>query len=113
MGVVLAVVGFAAAAGIGALGRAYVIESLNTTEFPVGTLVVNAGGSLLAGIAASRVPNWAATIVGVAALGSFTTFSTFADEAVVMWARRRAGAAAYVLATVVSAVGAAYLGLGL
>ena len=110
----IVVIGFVAAAGAMGIGRSAVIEALNDDRFPWGTLVVNATGALVAGVVASHAPESLTTVLGTAALGSFTTFSTFAVEVDVMWdQRRRAAALAYATATAVLAVGAAVIGLGL
>lgn len=108
------VIAFAASAGLLALGRSLVIESFNSARFPTGTLVVNASGSLAAAVILSRVPQSWATVTGVAALGAFTTFSTFAAEVAALWETpRRLVAVVYVLCTTASSVGAAFIGLGL
>lgn len=110
----ITVVAFVLAAGTLALARSYVIELLNSRRFPTGTLTVNTSGSLAAAVLLSRVPASWATVTAFAALGAFTTFSTFAVEVAALWDDKRRGtAAAYVLATTLTAVGAAFIGLGL
>ena len=105
---------FAVAAGVCAVVRSTVMEVLNHQEFPWGTLAVNATGSLLAGIVAAHAPASATTVLGVAALGALTTFSTFAVEVRSMWTGgQRIPGTAYAGVTVVAAVGAAAFGLGL
>jgi CrcB protein len=51
-----------------------------------GTLVVNVLGSLLIGLFAGLSPHWYA-VLGVGFCGAFTTYSTFAVEAVTLRAR--------------------------
>ncbi len=105
---------FIAAAGVCALGRSLVIDTLNTKQFPSGTLVVNVLGSLVGALILSRVPTGWATVTGFAALGSFTTFSTFAVETAALWDdHRQVTAIVYALATTGAAVGAAFIGLSL
>ena len=71
---------------LGAMTRAVVSESLNTTTFPLGTFSVNLLGCLFLGILtgvgmySSLLPeNWRAPIA-TGFLGSLTTFSTFTVE---------------------------------
>lgn len=110
----ITVAAFIIAAGAMALGRGLVIEMLNSQQFPTGTLVVNVSGSLAAAVLLSRVPDSWSTVTAFAALGAFTTFSTFAVEVAALWgARRVATAVTYALVTTVAAVGAAFIGLGL
>jgi CrcB protein len=104
--------GFLAAAALLAVARSAVIARLNTEGFPWGTLVVNVSGSFAAGLVVSVAPQQWATIVGIAALGAFTTFSTFAVEIAALWSERPGAALGYGAATTVSAVGAATLALG-
>jgi fluoride ion exporter CrcB/FEX len=73
---------------------------------------VNAVGSFAAGVVVATAPASWSTVVGIAALGAFTTFSTFAVELAAMWPERPAGTLTYGAATTVSAIGAAALGLG-
>jgi CrcB protein len=105
--------GFAALAVTGTLARVATVARFNTAAFPFGTLVVNVVGSFLLALLSSRSPE-AITALGVAGLGSFTTFSTFAHEGIVMAGERRgATAAAYLAITVIAGVGAAAVGLEL
>lgn len=81
--------------GLGA-GARYVVDGLvmrgRKDAFPLGILVVNAGGSFLLGLltalAAAIGPVWLA-IAGVGLLGGFTTFSTVSVETVLLAQRRR------------------------
>ncbi len=90
----------AAGGALGAVARyglsGWVQSFLNTT-FPLGTLVVNAVGSLALGFVLVFFESLAVTtevraLVTIGILGAFTTFSTFSYEAVVLlqggeWAR--------------------------
>ena len=71
---------------LGAMSRAVVSESLNTSTFPLGTFSVNLLGCLFLGILtgvgmySSLLPeNWR-TPIATGFLGSLTTFSTFTVE---------------------------------
>ena len=76
------------------------------TGFPLATLIINASGALLLGalmafIATRRVPALTRPFVGVGILGGYTTFSTFAVDAVGLAHRHHVGLAlAYVVSTV-------------
>jgi CrcB protein len=105
--------GFLLAAGLLAVARSAVIAALNSGRFPWGTLAVNVSGSFLAGLVVALAPASWSTLVGIAALGAFTTFSTFAVELAAMWSDRPGAAATYGSATTVLTVAAAALGLGL
>jgi len=102
----------AAAAGgaVGAVARMAVSKAalrLLGPNFPWGTLFVNVAGSLAMGALiawlAHREPQAETTRAfwAVGVLGAFTTFSTFALDALVLWERKAHGAAAgYVVASV-------------
>lgn len=107
------VVGFAAAAATGTLVRYLIALRANRPQAPWGTLVVNLAGSFLLGLLHGRAPT-VVTVVGVGALGSLTTWSTVAVESLGLAADRRpARTMAYLGATLVGGVGAAWLGLTL
>jgi CrcB protein len=58
---------------------------ISGTFFPIGTLVVNSGGSLLIGIAwaimeNSAIPGYIRSFLLIGFFGGFTTFSTFSLE---------------------------------
>ncbi|MFN0092943.1 MAG: fluoride efflux transporter FluC [Acidimicrobiales bacterium] len=105
---------FAAAAATGSLARTGLAARLRTAAgFPLGTVLVNLAGSLALGWATGA--GWSGptrTIVAAAGLGSFTTFSSFANDAAGLWrSGRRRAAGAYVAVSVAGAVAAAELGL--
>ena len=81
----LVVLGVAALGGLGALARFRLdsaIQARRLGEFPLGTFVVNISGSLALGVLiGAGVEDEAFLLTGTAALGSFTTFSTWVFEA--------------------------------
>jgi CrcB protein len=94
--------------------------------FPWGTLVVNVSGAALIGVAAGisvawewpvggETTVWALLVIGV--LGSFTTVSAFSHQTLSLLHRGEPGRAALNIAAslglCLSAVAAAYLGVGL
>lgn len=103
---------FLALAGAGALARAGVGHRLNR-GFPLGTLSVNVLGALALGLlAGASTP--ALTVVGIGGLGTLTTFSSFARDAVALVEEGRFRAAlAYVVGTVGLGLAAAGAGLAL
>lgn len=112
VGTIGLLIGFMAAAGLGAVVRYGVGVALNR-EFPWGTLTVNLAASLLLGIVAEADMGDAATVVvGVGMLGALSTWSTVANEAAVM-ARDDEGrlALAYLALTVLSGIVMAWIGL--
>lgn len=85
---------------------------------PLGTLAVNVLGSLLIGIVfvllTEKGMMKAAPVMMAGLLGGFTTFSTFSLDALVLWERgQAAAAAAYVLASVVLSLAAVVAGVWL
>ena len=60
------------------------VQSRHDSVLPWGTLVVNAAGSLVLGVAAGALPGhqWVLTLVGTGFCGGLTTFSTFGYETV-------------------------------
>ena len=114
-------VAFLLLAVAGTAARAAVTGRLNRPGgVPVGTLAVNVTGSLALGLLAGVAPP-AATVAGTGLLGAYTTFSTFAADAVALAeaggdegpgpGRRRA--AGYVAVTLVAGVAAAAAGRAL
>lgn len=88
--------------------------------FPWGTLVVNVVGSFLIGVLIelgalkwNLSQEWLAFLV-IGVLGGFTTFSAFSLDAVSLYQHGQTGAAAaYVVGSVVLAIGALFGGLAL
>jgi CrcB protein len=88
--------------------------------FPWATFGINVLGSLLMGVLVVVVTEvytahpLVRPFLGVGVLGGFTTFSTFAvDAQSLLLSGHRATALAYLAATIVAAVGAAAVGMGL
>ncbi len=91
-------------------------------EFPWGTLIINVLGSIIMGVMAGYFAFKASEPWSVNArlfamtgiLGGFTTFSAFSLDAVLLWERGSTGAAAaYVIGSVVLAIGGLVGGLSL
>lgn len=85
----------------------------NRSDWPIGTLLVNVAGAFLLGLVHDSTGT-EITLIGVAGLGSLTTFSTVAGETIDLTAGpqpRRA--AAYVATTFVAGIAAAAAGLAL
>ncbi|WP_151735965.1 fluoride efflux transporter CrcB [Paenibacillus tengchongensis] len=84
-------------------------------RFPWGTLLINLAGSLLLGILAGsrgRLPEAVYLFGGTGFCGGFTTFSTFGYETMQLLERKRtAGAALYVLGSVLLGLAGAFSGL--
>lgn len=113
MSSVITTIAFGLIAAIGTLLRWHLGTAMNRT-LPWGTFLVNVVGSFVLGVAVAH--DWEnITLIGGAALGSFTTFSTFTLEAVTQWGTRkeRRTAIGYVGTTIVVGVAAALLGLQL
>lgn len=101
---------FVLAAAVATCFRVVVCDQLNG-DLPVGTFAINVAAAFALG-AFSRLPGPWLTVVGVAALGAASTWSTAANEVATM-ARAGHGAQGllYLLATVSSGVLAAWIGL--
>lgn len=116
-------IALAVAGGLGTVARAGVTTMatrLFGTGFPWGTVAVNAVGALafglIVGATRSRVvlPHGIETILLVGLLGGFTTFSSYAFQAVELWESGRPGlAVASVLASNVLGFAAVWAGLKL
>ncbi len=88
--------------------------------FPYGTLLINVAGSLAMGLIAeffalkAGLPQHWRLFLTTGILGGFTTFSAFSLEAALLYERGNLiGAAIYVLASVVLAIGALFAGLAI
>lgn len=105
---------FTVAAALGSVLRAVVARRLNRPGgFAAGTLVVNVAGAFLLGLLSSTGTP-VATVLGVGALGAFTTFSSFARDVVALLELRRpALAATYLGSTLLLGIAAAALGVAL
>ena len=84
---------------------------------PWATMLINASGCLLIGVlmagllSAARPPRLARPFLGVGILGGYTTYSTFATDAVhLVVVHRLALAAGYLTLTVVSCLASVWLG---
>ena len=105
---------FVLAAVAGALARAEAGRRWNRHNgLAVGTLIVNVTGSFLLGLLSDAAP-LTLTVVGVGGLGAFTTFSSFARDAVALAELRHVRAAVfYVGATCVLGLAAASAGVAI
>lgn len=110
------------AGGAGAAARFLLdgwIRSVLGARYPVGTLLVNASGSLLFGVLAGVTAQAAAAeewriVLGAGFLGGYTTFSAAAVEVVqFLRARRFAAAAAHAVGMVALCAALAAVGWGL
>lgn len=101
------------------LGAGWVMARVGVPGgFPWGTLAVNVLGGFLMGLVAevfarrAEFPPELRAFLAVGIMGGFTTFSSFSLEVVLLWQRGDfIQAAAYVVASVVLAVGGLLLGL--
>jgi CrcB protein len=118
--VLLVAVGGAIGASLRHLGNLAALRLLGP-GFPWGTMAINIAGSLAMGIfievLARRfggASNELRLFIATGVLGGFTTFSAFSLEVAVLWERGAAlHALGYVLASVVCAIVALFVGLWL
>ena len=86
--------------------------------FPWGTLLINVSGAFAIGLLAVLLSRWMPhpeirLLVVVGFLGGYTTFSSYAAEAMALWERGARGeAAAYVVGSVAAGIAAVVLGTG-
>jgi CrcB protein len=111
---VITVAAFVAAVVAGALARAEAGRRWNRHNgLAAGTLIVNVTGSFLLGLLSDAAP-LTLTVLGVGGLGAFTTYSSFARDAVALAELGRVKAAAlYVGATCVLGLAAAAAGVAI
>lgn len=102
---------FVVAAAIGALARAEAGRRWNRHDgFPLGTLIVNVAGASMLGLV-SDVTSPTITVLGVAGLGAYTAFSSFAREAVALAETNKVmRAVVYVSLSCLLSIGAAAAG---
>ncbi len=112
----------ACAGGVGALARALLIHHIGVRRddpLPVGTMVVNASGSLVLGVLTGLslyhgLGPHVLAVVGVGLCGGYTTWSTSSWETVhLVHTGHRTEAVVYTLGSLVVCVGAAAAGIGL
>ncbi len=112
----------AIAGAVGAVLRYVVdraVQSRAESDFPVGTLVVNASGAVVLGFLTGagihhHLANGWVTILGTGMIGAYTTFSTFAyDVRRLLTEDAPVSALVDVGASVLAGLGAAAVGLAL
>jgi fluoride exporter len=112
----------AAAGGVGAIVRALLIHHVGLRRadpLPVGTMLVNASGSLLFGVLTGLslyhgVGSYALAVAGVGLCGGYTTWSTASWETVhLVHTGHRVQAVVYTLGSLGLCLAAAAAGLGL
>lgn len=105
---------FVIAAAAGAVARAEAGRRWNRHDgIAVGTLMVNITGSFLLGLLAETTGP-TLTVVGVGALGAYTTFSSFARDVVALGrARQYSLVGLYVAATYGLGIAAAAVGVAI
>lgn len=103
---------FVLAAAAGALARAEAGRRWNRHDgFSLGTLIVNVTGSFMLGLVSEVTPP-TITVLGVAGIGAYTTFSSFARDAVALAETRKVMlAVVYVTSSCLLGVGAAAIGV--
>lgn len=103
---------FVLAAAAGTLARAEAGRRWSRHDrFPLGTLIVNVTGSLVLGLLSDVTPP-TITVLGVGGLGAYTTFSSFARDAVALAETKRVMlAAVYVALSFFLSIGAAAVGV--
>jgi CrcB protein len=112
----------AGAGGAGAVGRALLIHHIGLRRrdpLPLGTMVVNASGSLLLGVLTGLalyhgLGSHVLAIAGVGLCGGYTTWSTASWETIhLLHTGHRSVAVFYTLGSLIVCIGAAAVGIGL
>lgn len=113
----------AAGGAVGALGRYYLAGLINAwtgSGFPYGILACNIFGSFLMGLVVeATTQTWLPSqemraLLAVGVLGSFTTFSTFALDSVLLFERGQyLQAGGYILLSVALSIGGLVAGMQL
>lgn len=108
----------AAGGAFGALARYWLMSLVDTGSFPWGTLVVNISGSLVMGLLYVLIgekmllTQEMRALLAVGFTGAFTTFSTFALDALSLLQQGQLlPALAYVFSSVLLCILAAWLGM--
>ena len=109
----------AAGGSLGSLARYEIARAfpVEPGRFPTSTLAINSSGAFALGfvlvLLVERLPpsRYARAFVAVGVIGAFTTFSTFAVEAIQLADGHRFAAAAFVVASIVGGLTLAWLGV--
>jgi CrcB protein len=117
------IVGVALGGALGASARYSLdrlIEQRSFSIFPWATFTINGTGCFLIGVVTAslvdrqHLPAWIRIGMVVGVIGGYTTFSTFAQEALTLFeARDTAVALAYAIGSVVIGIAAVYAGVAL
>jgi CrcB protein len=117
------IVGVALGGALGASARYSLdrlIEQRTVSVFPWATFAINISGCFLIGVVSAslvdrhHLPAWIRIGMVVGVIGGYTTFSTFAQEALTLFeARDAAVALAYAIGSVVIGIAAVYAGVAL
>lgn len=104
-----------AGCGVGAVARFWLSTLRRPHHVPWPTVIANVLGTALLGASAAllegeHLSSGAAFVVGAGVAGGFTTFSTLAVDAIVIWRESKARALAYLAVTLVAGVGAGIVG---
>jgi fluoride exporter len=117
------IVGVAIGGALGASARYgldRLIEARSSTIFPVSTLTINVTGCFLIGVVSAslvdrhHLPAWLRVGLAVGFVGGYTTFSTFAQEAIDLGDIHHVAIAfAYIVASIAVGMAAVYAGTAL
>jgi CrcB protein len=100
----------------GAIFRYFLGEWVHVDNFPIGTLLVNLAGCFFLGWFLTFVSQKktirpeAGLLIGTGFTGSFTTFSTFSAETIMLIQESVMGASIYIFLSIVAGIGFSYLG---